>query len=99
MHPRQIQQQISSIALVSLFASIIVTFLREGFPASIAQLWPWAVVVAVTAVGLFLASGVFPFVWFGATRFQPRQANGGLLLWWLLLVLLAAVLHFSGIDL
>lgn len=99
MLPRQIRQQIGSLALVSVLAGIILTFTRVGFPMSPAEVGSWIVVVAIWAVVLFVAAGLLPFVWFAATGFQPGRARGGLMLWWLMLVVLVAAAYYTGFEL
>jgi len=98
MLPNQVRQQIVSIATVSGIGGLLLTGLSEGFPQQLSELGTWVVYVAVTALILFVASGLLPFVWFAATRFQPRRAGGGILLWWLLLVALAIYAHVSGVG-
>lgn len=99
MLPRQVQQQVGSLAVVSVLAGLILTFTRGGFPTQATDIGPWLLVVAVWAVVLFVVSGIVPFVWFAATGFRARSARGGLMLWWLLLVVAAVAAHQAGIDL
>jgi hypothetical protein len=99
MLANQLRQQITSIAVVSLLAGLLLTGVGEGFPAQLYEVANFVLYVLVTALALFVASGLLPFVWFAATRFQPRRARIGILLWWLVLIGLAALLHFGGIKL
>ena len=98
MLANQVRQQITSIAVVSLLAGLLLTGLGEGFPAQLHEVANFVLYVAVMALSLFVASGILPCIWFAATGFQPRRARLGVLLWWLILVGLAAFAYFGGID-